>query len=166
MATKGDISDLEHLKFGGRYFVPRINASQVKRLGIVQSDTGPGLTRSRKKFFSTPYEQSVTYRFSSAQEMDFWRIFMTRNEGKYFIGYTSADRPIVEPYVMKVISDWSESDLTRVDGKLTVTLEVVSVRDAVLDQLLFDLYQNYGDNNWLVWDLWEKILKAAPNGNN
>lgn len=166
MATKGDISGLDVLLFGDVPMVPLVDSfTRVRRSGVVQSDTQGGLTRQRKKFYNQPYTASVTYRLETVEQQDFIKIFFERNEGKKFIAYLSADRPITEPYVVQVVSDWSDPFASGVDGDTTVTLEIVSVRDSELDDILFPIYQQYGADYIDMIDGFEYYVKAMTETN-
>lgn len=162
MATKGDISDLDHFQMNGKYFIPRVNMTSKKVSGVVQSDSVGGTTRQRKKWFNTPYVQNVEFYFDNMYERDFARVFFERNEGKYFIGYTNAERPIVEPYVMQFVGEWNETKITGVYSTLKIDIEVVSARDPALDDSLFYVYQSFGDDVNLFFDYMLRIVREAP----
>jgi len=164
MATKGDISGLDHLIFGGSPMLPLVDSfTRVRKTGIVQSDVQGGLTRQRKKFYNQPYLADVTYRLETTQQQDFMKIFFDRNEGKKFIAYLSADRPITEPYVVQVVSDWGDAYASAVDGDVTLTLEIVSVRrDEELDEYLFLMYQALGSDFVPYMDGLKYVVKAMP----
>ena len=165
MATKGDISDLDVLKFGGKNMIPVVSGfSRVRVSGIVQSDVSGGTTVQRKKYYNMPYVCGASFYLDDEFMQDFIKTFFSRNEGKYFICYMKADRPIIEPYVVQVISEWEDSYVSAVDGSLTVTLEVVSVRDLDLDDFLYNVYSEVGSDlyNWLLG--YKSIVNAIPVG--
>lgn len=158
MATKGDISTLDVLMYGGKPMIPLVSGfSRYRRSGIIQSEVQGGRTRQRKKFYGNAYVAEATFYLRSPQQQDFIKIFFERNEGKTFICNLSADRPIVEPYTVRVISDWQDSYVSAKDGQLTVTLEIDSVRCPELDEFLNAMYTCRGD------DLYS-ILRLANDG--
>lgn len=163
MATKGDVSNLDTLTFGGENMIPLVSGfSRYRKSGTVSSDVDGGATRQRKKYFNQPHVASATFFLETAQEQDFIQLFFERNEGKYFICHLSADRPIVEPYVVQVISDWGNDRVSMVDGTLTVTFEILSARDAVLDEFLWEMYQSIGnDLNGMLLGF-KSFVKAMP----
>jgi len=163
MATKGDISGLDELIFGGEPLIPLVDSfSRRRKTGIVQSNVEGGLTRQRKKFYNQPYLADVTYRLETEQAQDFIKLFFERNEGKRFVAHLRADRPILEPYVVQVVSDWNDSYASAVDGDLVVTLEIVSVRNTALDDYLFVMYQALG-SDFYDYNLGLKyIVEAMP----
>ena len=163
MATKGDISGLDEFIYGGQPFVPMVNGfARRRKSGVTRSNVAGGLTRQRKKFYNQPYLADVTYFLETEGQQDFIKLFFERNEGKRFIAYLRADRPILEPYVVQVVSECEDSYASAVDGLLTVTLEIVSVRDKELDDYLFDLYQQVGDELTAYDDGFEQIVQAMP----
>lgn len=163
MATKGDISGLDVLMYGGKPLLPLVDSfSRVRKSGIVQSDVQGGLTRQRKKLYNQPYLATVVYRLDTVEKQDFIKVFFERNEGKKFIATLAADRPIHEPYVVQVVSDWEDVFASAVDGDVSLTLEVVSVRNPELDNLLFEMYQFYGDDYVDMLNGFEYYVKAMP----
>lgn len=163
MATKGDISSLDVLQFGGVPMIPLISGFARRRTsGTVNSDVAGGRTRQRRKFYGNSYTASAAFYLETPQEQDFIKIFFERNEGKSFICYLSADRPLVEPYVVRVISEWEDSDVSGIDGVMTVTLEIDSVRYPELDDLLFDLYQNIGNDLYQIMVLTTEAVVQLP----
>ena len=163
MATKGDISDLDEFIYGGEPIVPQLNGfSRRRKSGVVSSNTSGGLTRQRKKFYNQPYLVDCTYYLHSPSMQDFIKIFFERNEGKKFVAWLRADRAVLDSHVVQVVSDWEDSYASAVDGMLSVTLEVVSVRDAWLDDTLFDLYQLSGDDVINTTEGMEEIVRAMP----
>lgn len=165
MATKGDISDLDVLQFGGKPLVPEINNfSRNRKQGIEVSDAEGGASRIRKKYFNQVYIVQASFFLDDIFMQDFIKTFFARNEGKRFICYLSADRPLVEPYVVQVTSTWDDSYVSQADGEISFTMEVFSVRDKELDDLLFNLYQEYG-SYLTTWMDWLKIaVEALPDG--
>jgi hypothetical protein len=163
MATKGDISGLDVFMYGGVPLVPLVDSfTRVRKVGTITSDTQGGLSRQRKKFYNQPYLADVTYRLENVYMQDFMKVFFERNEGKKFVAYLSADRPITEPYVVQVVGEWSDPFSSAVDGDVTFTLEIQSVRDQDLDDYLFLMYQQYGDDFTEYWDGLKYIVKAMP----
>lgn len=163
MATKGDVSDLDEFIYGGEPVRPMLSGFARRRVsGISQSSAGGGLTRQRKKFYNQPYTVDATYRLDTVQMQDYVKIFFERNEGKRFIAYLRADRPLEDAYVVQVVSDWEDAYASAVDGTMTVTLEVVSCRDRELDAALFPLYQAGGDDVGEYVDGFRQIVLAIP----
>ncbi len=81
MATKGDVSGLDVLMYGGVRMVPLVDSfSRVRRSGVVASDTQGGMTRQRKKFHNQPYLAEVTYRLETPGMQDFIKVFFERNQ--------------------------------------------------------------------------------------
>ncbi len=163
MATKGDISDLDELIYGGEPLIPLLSGFSRRRTsGIVQSDVRGGLTRQRKKFYNQAYTAEATYRLDTPGMQDFIKSFFERNEGSRFVAYLRADRPILEPYVVQVISDWEDDYASALDATMTVTLEIVSVREPGLDDLIFPMYKELGDDMYDVLIGLGGIVKAIP----
>lgn len=155
MATKGDISDLKVLMFGGKPMVPQVaigGFSRTKKSGVINSDTMGGATRQRKKYYGNVHVADVTFYLEDAQQQDYMELFINQNEGKRFICYLAADRPVVEPYVVQVVSDYQFSDVNAKDATVAMTMEIFSVRDDLLDEFLMDLYSVIGSglNSWLL----------------
>ncbi len=161
MATKGDISGLDVLMYGGVPLIPLLNSySGHRKSGLVQSNTLGGATKQRKKFYGTTYTYDASFFLDNKLMQDYVKSFFELNEGKKFICHLKADRPIVEPYVVQVTSDWEDPYCSEVDGKLTVTLEIFQARDRGMDEFLNYLYSNLGDetNQW-VFDVSEIVLE-------
>lgn len=163
MATKGDVSGLDELIYGGEPLVPLTGGfSRRRTVGAIQSDVNGGLTRQRKKFYNQSYTADVTYYLGTPEQQDFMKIFFERNEGKPFIAYLRADRPILEPYVVQVLGEWEDNYVSAVDATITFVLEIVSARDRELDDALFPLYQATGDNISEAITGIERIVLAMP----
>ena len=163
MATKGDISTLDVLMFGGKPLVPLVSGFSRRRTsGVVNSDVAGGRTRQRKKFYGNAYTAQATFRLRTPQMQDFIKTFFERNEGKSFICNLSADRPIVEPYVVRVLGDWEDAYVSAIDADLTVTLEIDSVRCPELDDLLFTLYQCRGNDVYKIMTLTTEAVVQLP----
>lgn len=165
MATKGDITGLDTLQFGGKPMVPQVaigGFSRTKRSGVMNSDTSGGATRQRKKYFGTVHVAEVTFYLETAQQQDYFEMFVARNEGKKFICHLSADRPIVEPYVVQVVSDYQFSEVNAKDASVSLTMEIFSARDPVLDDWLYELYPILGSDlaPWL--NAWHEVVKEIP----
>ncbi len=163
MATKGDISCLDVLQYGGKPMIPLVSGfSRTRRTGVVQNQVMAGATRQRKKFYGNTYVAEATFYLRNAQQQDYIKQFFARNEGKTFICHLAADRPIVEPYTVRVISDWQDSYVSSVDGALTVTIEIDSVRCPELDDFLFPLYECAGDETYgILFDI-TKVVRLLP----
>lgn len=163
MATKGDVSNLDTLLFGGEPMIPLVSGfSRYRRNGVIQSDVQGGSTRQRKKFFNNPHIASATFWLETPAQQDYIQLFFERNEGKYFICHLAADRPLIEPYVVQVVSDWENDYVSAKDGTLTVTLEIVSARDEALDEFLFPMYEAIGSDLYDVLICFKKIVLAMP----
>lgn len=156
---KGDVSDLDVLTFGGKPMIPLVSGfSRKRRSGVVTNSVQAGLTRQRKKFYGNVYEAQATFYLPTQAAQDFIKTFFARNEGKRFICNLSADRPIVEPYVVQVIGDWEDANVTSLDAMLNVTLEIVSVRCPGLDDFLFTMYQCQGDDMYCTIEQLNKTV--------
>lgn len=163
MATKGDVSNLDTLIFGGEPMIPLVSGfSRSRKVGVVSSEVAGGTTRQRKKYFNQPHVANATFYLETAQQQDFIQLFFERNEGKYFICHLSADRPIVEPYVVQVLGEWDNSYVSMVDGTLSVTLEIVSARDTALDEFLWSVYPIIGSEVAGVLSGFKSLVKAIP----
>lgn len=164
MATKGDISDLDVLVFGKQPLIPLVSGfSRNRRSGVVQSSAAGGATRQRKKFYGTVYEARAKFYLETPAQQAFIKQFFERNEGKRFICHLAADRPVVEPYVVQVISEWNDSYVSAVDGELSVTLEIFSVRtDPCLDDFLYEMYQCLGDDVYCVLKGITEVVEELP----
>lgn len=164
MTTKGDISSLDVLQFGGEPMIPLVSGySRYRKSGVIGSDVEGGSTRQRKKYFNNPHIAAASFMLETPAAQDFIQMFFERNEGKYFVCHLAADRPLVEPYVVQVISDWVNDYVSMVDGKLTVTLEIVSARDTTLDDFMFDMYGVIGSDLYDVLLGFKQIVKVMPN---
>lgn len=127
MATKGDISDLDALVFGGEPIIPQVSGfSRVRRSGVIQSDSPGGRKKRRKKNFSMPHVSDVAFYLGDVFLMDFMQAFINRNEGRKFICYLAADQSTVEPYVCQAISEWSHPDVNAVEGSVKCQFEIFS----------------------------------------
>lgn len=165
MATKGDISDLDVLQFGGVPIVPQIAQGGFERTrnsGVIRSNTMGGASRQRKKYFNGTHIASVTFYLETAQEQDYMELFINRNEGKRFICHLAADRPIVEPYVVQFNDEVTFSDVNAKDAIATTTLEIFPARDPVLDDYLYELYQSIGGTVGAYVSGFKDIVKAMP----
>jgi hypothetical protein len=165
MATKGDISDLDHLIYGGKPIVPQVAVggySRTKNSGVVRSDTTGGATRQRKKYFGNVHVADVVFYFDTPSQQDFIEMFVERNEGKKWVCNLMADRPIVEPYVVQTVSEWSYSDINAQESTMSITLEIFSVREPVLDDFMFTLYGTIGDDSpdWI--NAWQLVNEVIP----
>lgn len=161
MATKGDISGLQVLSFGGKPIVPDVEGySGARRSGVLQSQAAGGATRQRKKYYGTVYEYNATFTLDDPQKQDYVKMFFEANVGKKFICHLAADRPLVEPYVVQVTSDWSDDYRSREDGLLSVTMEVFSVRDLILDNALLEYYGTMGTSSGPVINNFNELVEV------
>jgi hypothetical protein len=127
MATKGDISDLEVLVYGGKPVVPLVEGfTRTRQGGVVRSDVSGGSSRQRKKYYGTTHLAQATFYLRSPAMQDYIQLFINSNEGKRWICHLSADRPL--------------------RGTVTVQLEIFSARDDCLDGIIYPLYQCIGDD--------------------
>lgn len=143
MATKGDITGLPVLMFGGKPLVPQVaigGFSRHRQSGIVVSNAAGGAGRVRKKYHGGTHMAEVTFYLETPQQQDYLELFFSRNEGTRFICHLAADRPIVEPYVVQVVSDVNYSDVNAKDSVASMTMEIFSARDADLDEFLIEMY--------------------------
>lgn len=165
MATKGDISGLSVLKFGNEYLVPQVAQGSFERYrksGVVRSEAAGGATRQRKKYYGNVHVADVTFYLETAQHQDFMEMFINRNEGKRFICHLSADRPIVEPYVVQIVSECNFSDVDAKDAIVSMTLEIFSARDTVLDDYLYEMYSLYGSDYAYTINGYREIVEVMP----
>lgn len=147
MATKGDISDLNVLFYGGQPMVPLVEGfTRSRQSGVVRSDVAGGASRQRKKYFGTTHIASATFYLRSPAQMDYIQLFINNNEGKRWICHLAADRPLVEPYVVQALTDWNHVEVNALRGTVTVQLEIFSARDECLDETLGVLYPCIGDD--------------------
>jgi hypothetical protein len=166
MATKGDISDLDVLQFGGEPIVPQVGQSSFDRRrnsGVVTSDVAGGASRQRKKYFNTTHMAEVGFYLETAQMQDYMELFVRNNEGKKFICYLAADRPLVEPYVVQFIGDVNYGDVDAKDSLATATLEIFPARDQVLDDYLYSLYPVVGNDLAGYLSGFKQIVMSMPN---
>jgi hypothetical protein len=163
MATKGDVSDLDVLKYGGDPLVPLVSGfSRVRRSGVVRSDISGGATRQRKKYFNMPHICTVEFYLRSVSAQDFIQSFINRNEGKKFICYLSADRPIVEPYVVQALSDWDHTEVSAIEGTVTCEFEVFSTSSDCLDEFVYITNSCMGDDTYCIITGMEDITNKMP----
>lgn len=147
MATKGDISGLDVLVYGGVPMIPVMSGfTLATRSGVVQSNSPGGMTRQRKKYYGNSYVAEAKFIFKSLAEQDFMRSFFQSNEGKKFICHLRADRPVIEPHVVQLLSEWPESLISRKSSSITVTLEITRARCPSLDDFLKVMYGCNGDD--------------------
>jgi len=147
MATKGDISDLNVLLYGGQPMVPLVEGfTRSRQSGVVRSDVAGGASRQRKKYFGTTHIASATFYLRSPAQMDYIQLFINNNEGKRWICHLAADRPLVEPYVVQALTDWNHVEVNALRGTVTVQLEIFSARNECLDETLGVLYPCIGDD--------------------
>ena len=164
MATKGDISDLDTLMFGGKPMIPLVSGFGRARVpGTIESTNPGGATRQRRKYHGSVYTAKASFYLRDAFMQDYVKSFFQFNEGKKFICHLSADRPIVEPYVVQVVGEWNDEYVSAIDGKLTVNIEIFPARDIELDEFLNGVYPVAGDEigNWLLG--FKKIVLEMPN---
>jgi hypothetical protein len=163
MATKGDISDLAVLIYNGVPFVPLVAGfSRVRNSGVVRSKVTGGTTRQRKKYYNMPHVADVTFFLDSPALQDYIQLFINQNEGKKFICYLAADRPVVEPYVVQAIGEWQHNEVNAITGTVTTQFEIFSVRDVCLDDFLADIYPCVGDDLYCILTGMDEIVKEMP----
>ena len=163
MATKGDISDLNVLLYGGQPMVPLVEGfTRSRQSGVVRSDVAGGASRQRKKYFGTTHIASATFYLRSPAQMDYIQLFINNNEGKRWICHLAADRPLVEPYVVQALTDWNHVEVNALRGTVTVQLEIFSARDECLDGLLNILYPCIGDNICEYLELFGTMTEGWP----
>lgn len=163
MATKGDVSDLDILTYGGQPMVPLVEGfSRTRSGGVVRSDVSGGASRQRKKYYGTTHIAQATFYLRSAQQMDYIQMFINRNEGKRWICHLAADRPLVEPYVVQATTDWNHTEVNALRGTVTVELEIFSARDECLDEFLFTVYPCVGDKICEYLDLFGTMTNGWP----
>lgn len=147
MAIKGDVTGLDVLMFGQKPLVPLNSGfSRTRDSGVARSSSPGGASRLRKKYYGTTHLVNATFYLDSPAKQDFIQRFINRNEGKRFICHLAADRPIVEPYVVQAVSEWSHDDVSAIYGNVTVQLEVYSTSEPCLDEWFYNMYQCYGDD--------------------
>jgi len=163
MALKGDTSGLDELVYQGKPMTPLLDGfSGARRSGVVRSELPGGLTRQRKKYYNQPIVKNASFFLEDCAQQDFFMMFALRNEGKPFICHLRSGRPIIEPHVVQVVSDWDESYASMVDGRFDVQLEIIEVRDTCLDEFLFPMYQCLGSDMKAVLQGIIDIAKKAP----
>jgi len=165
MATKGDITGLAVLMFGGVPMIPQVangGFSRYRKSGVISSDASGGAGRQRKKYFGNTHIAEVNFYLETAQQQDFMELFFNRNEGKRFICHLAADRPIVEPYVVQAISDARYSEVNAKESLCSVTLEIFSARDADLDEFLTEMYPVFGSDLYDILTGFRPIVEAMP----
>ena len=163
MATKGDISDLDVLLYGGSPMVPLAEGfNRSRQGGVNRSDVSGGATRQRKKYYGTTHIAQVTFYLGSQSKMDFIQLFINRNEGKKWICHLAADRPLVEPYVVQTLGDWNHTEVNALRGTVTVQLEIFSARDECLDGIIYPLYQCIGDDLCEYLDMFGTMTQGWP----
>ena len=163
MATKGDISDLDVLLYGGSPMVPLVEGfNRSRQGGVNRSDVSGGATRQRKKYYGTTHIAQVTFYLDSQRKMDFIQLFINRNEGKKWVCHLAADRPLVEPYVVQTLGDWNHTEVNALAGTVTVQIEIFSARDQALDDIVFPMYQEIGDDLPAWFDTMDLIPDNWP----
>ena len=91
MATKGDISDLETLVYGGKPVVPLVEGfTRTRQGGVVRSDVSGGASRQRKKYYGTTHLAQATFYLRSPAMQDYIQMFINANEGKRWVCHLSA----------------------------------------------------------------------------
>lgn len=163
MATKGDVSDLDVLKFGGKALVPQVSGfNRVRRSGVIRSNVSGGSTRQRKKYFNMPHVADVTFYLRSPAAQDFIQSFINRNEGKKFICHLSADRPIVEPYVVQALTEWQHVEVNAIEGTVTCQFEIFSTSEVCLDDFIYNSYACMGDDMYCIITGMSEIVDKMP----
>ncbi len=147
MATKGDISDLDVLLYGGQPVVPLVEGfTRTRQGGVIRSDVSGGASRQRKKYYGTTHLAQATFYLRSPAMQDFIQLFINKNEGKRWICHLAADRPLVEPYVVQALTDWNHVEVNALRGSVTVQLEIFSARNQCADEFLGAVYPCMGDD--------------------
>lgn len=163
MATKGDISDLDVLLYGGQPVVPLVEGfTRTRQGGVIRSDVSGGASRQRKKYYGTTHLAQATFYLSSPAMQDFIQLFINRNEGKRWICHLAADRPLVEPYVVQALTDWNHVEVNALRGSVTVQLEIFSARNQCADETLGVLYPCIGDDICEYLDLFGNMTENWP----
>ena len=163
MSTKGDISDLDVLMFGGNALVPLVSGfNRFRRSGVVQSDVSGGASRQRKKYFNMPHVANASFDLPSPMAQDFMQSFINRNEGKKFICHLSADRPIVEPYVCQAVSEWQFSEVNAIYSTVNCQFEIFSTSDVCLDEFIYNSYACMGDDMHCIILGMSEIVERMP----
>lgn len=163
MATKGDVSDLDTLTYGGVPVVPLVSGfTRSRQAGVVRSDVAGGASRQRKKYYGTTHLANATFYLRSPAMQDFIQMFINANEGKRWICHLAADRPLVEPYVVQALVDWNHTEVNALRGTVTVQLEIFSARDECLDALMYPLYRCIGDDMCHYLDLMNTMTDGWP----
>lgn len=163
MAISGDISDLDVLMFGLKPMVPTVSGfGRSRNQGTIESDLPGGAVRQRKKYHNTTYSAQATFHLDDIFMQDYVKSFFVKNEGKRFVCHLSADRPVVEPYVVQVLGTWNDDYVSQADGLMTVNLEIYSARDSELDEFLNAVYPVAGSRmtDWLTG--FEQIVLNMP----
>jgi hypothetical protein len=163
MATTGDITGLDVLVYGGKNIVPQVaqgGYSRQRQSGVVGSEISGGATRQRKKYYGGTHIAEAAFYLETAQQQDYFELFVLRNEGKKFICHLAADRPIVEPYVVQFVGDVQFTEVNAKDSIASVTLEIFMARDPVLDSFLYELYPVWGDDMLYVLRSLREIVEA------
>ena len=94
--------------------------------------------------------------------MDYIRLFINNNEGKRWICHLSADRPLVEPYVVQALTDWNHVEVNALRGTVTVQLEIFSARNPCADEFLSAVYPCIGDDICEYLELFGTITEGWP----
>lgn len=163
MATKGDISDLELLQYGTVPLVPLVSGfNRNRRSGVTRSEVAGGTTRQRKKYFNMPHIATVVFYLNSPGMQDYIQSFINLSEGKKFICHLSADRPIIEPYVVQAIGDWEHPDVNILKGTVTGQFEIFSTKVNVLDIFLQAEYAANGEDAHQVIHCYPEIVRRMP----
>ncbi|EGQ7677959.1 hypothetical protein MW334_003527 [Vibrio parahaemolyticus] len=163
MATKGDVSGLDVLMFGGEPLIPMLSGLRTsRRSGVVQSESSGGMVRQRKKYYGNSYVAEATFMLKNLMVQDYMKSFSRKNEGKKFICYLRADRPLIEPYVVQVTSEWPDQLVSKKSASVTVTLEIDSVNCSNLDDILMALYQCLGNDTAEVLELANDGVLSLP----
>lgn len=165
MATKGDLTGLDTLIFGGEPMIPSVAVggfSRYKKSGVIRSDTTGGASRQRRRYFGTTHIAEVTFYLETPAHQDFFELFVERNQGKRFICHLQADRPIVEPYVVQVISEVNFSEVDAISSQASMTMEIYSVRDREADDLMFALYSSIGVEAMALFVYLHDIVELIP----
>ena len=74
----------------------------------------------------------------------------------------SADRPIVEPYVVQAVGEWQHPEVNAIEGTVTCQFEIFSTKETILDEFLQAEYTVNGDDTTLVILEYPKIVEKMP----
>ncbi len=154
---------MEILEFEGEPIIPQVlGFSRVRKSGVIQNEASAGTRRQRKKFFNMPHEAEVSFYLGSPAMIDYMQTFINLTEGDEFICYLAADRPIIEPYLVQAVSEWSFPEVNALESTVTCVLEILTERETFLDQFLSDFYTTRGEDTTDILLGLTEIVEAMP----